>query len=233
MGYYGIGASMEIKIQGVSEIKNMMSILRDDEVPKTFEITINKTMGQLKTRLQNEIRSVFDRPKPWSVNTLFIDPVKSNLSKYSASIQVKKTKDAGTPATKILGHNITGAGGRSRKAHENWMISKGYMGRTQYIVPGPDAKRDKYGNQTNAEIKNIMAALSGSGFMKGWGVFISRDGKSVFAAKGQQVKTLWYIVDSVAYSKRYEFFGVGMAEANRLLIDNAEWAIQKALDRRK
>jgi len=220
-----------MRIEGAKEVREYLKVLRTEEIPKAFEITINKTMGQVKKLLQSEVKSSLDRPKKWSVDTQFINPVSVKSGKYTASIEVKKRTKSGTSAVKVLGHNIEG-GTRPHKAHENWMIGKGVMKANQFIVPGPDAKRDKFGNQTAVDIKNAIAGL-GSGVSKGgWVYLLSTDGNTVFKAKGSQVQIIWYIVDNVKYTKRYDFFGVGIKDSGPLLIENALFSIQKAIERR-
>ena len=222
---------MNVKIEGLSEVKSYINRLKREEIPKAFEITINKTMGQMKTRLTEEIKSSFDRPKSWSVNTLFIDPVKASKGKYTSSLNVRRKNPQGTTAVQVLGHHISG-GTRTMKGYEKWMISKGYMHNGQFIVPGPHASIDKFGNQTRAEINKIMKALSTGDTPGGWKYFISDDGKTVFSVKGKQLKLLWFIVENVNYDKRYGFFPVGMETAKKMMLANAEFAVQKAIERR-
>jgi len=222
---------MQVKIEGIKELTGYFSILKKEEIPKAFEITINKTLKAMQVRLEDEARQTLDRPTTWAVKSTFIDPMRVTAKKYTSGLRIKDKISSGTPQIKVMGQHVMG-GSRHKSAHEGWMIARGYMAASQFIVPGPHAKKNSYGNQTRSEIKKIITALSGDGTMGAWRVFISTDGKTVFSVKKQQVKVLWFLVDSVQYSDRYNYFDVGLDEATKKLIENADYAIQKAIERR-
>jgi len=239
---------MNVKIEGLSEVKSYINQLKREEIPKAFRTTINKTLDDIKPAIQTEIKSVFDRPTKWAINSLWIAYLSPTKKQYDGSIRLKDNESlrpgiaSGTPAVNFLGPHVIG-GSRHHKSHEKWMIRRGLLKSNQHIVPGPHAKFDRYGNQSKAEIIQILSALgawtsagfdanSKTGVIKGWKYFISDDGRTVFKVKKQQVKLLWFIVDSVNYKKRFDYFGVGMAEAKNRLMINAKYAVDRAIIKR-
>ena len=242
-----------IQIRGLQEVKKMFSQLKDGSFKKAMEVTINTTAGQVRERLKTEIKTVFDRPVPYTYNkSLFIDRAIAEISKFNAQVFLKGDwaasgiNDAGayptsgTPATNYLSPHIFG-GGRKHKSSEKTLQRSGILDADEYIVPGPHAKRDSYGNMSQGQMIQILTAL-GVGFVQpkkkykgsdGWFYYVDYKQKNIFAVKGKQIKLLLYIVKNPQYKKRFKFYEVGYAEANDKLIVNASESLDYELNKLK
>jgi len=117
-----------------------------------MEIAIRADQAVIK-----EIRDVFDRPTPvvqkgvrWSAST------KHNLT---AKISLASGGGSGVDVSSVLAPNIKG-GNRIVKASERRLRRFGFMAENQWVVPGPGAPLDRYGNISAANMKKILNQVS-------------------------------------------------------------------------
>lgn len=136
-----------------------LSDLAKTKIPLALSGALNHTVSGARLALQKKMDETF-KPKahPYvrsGVRTSTAD--KNNLSAWIYISDVDTSvKGALTPA-QILAPQIMG-GGRATKRSEESLRSLGVMARDQFIVPGPAAKRDQYGNISGPEMIRILSA---------------------------------------------------------------------------
>lgn len=136
---------MEIELKGLEEIKKLLS---PDRLKKALLDTINDTAYlDVKPAIQKEMKEVFDRPTPYTLNSVY---TRLNKQDMSVDIGLKEWGGKGTPASEYLKPQIFG-GGRPMKRSEK------YLG--NYYVPGAGARLNQYGNLSGAQITQILSAL--------------------------------------------------------------------------
>lgn len=140
------------------------------QIPFALKNAINKTTTQTKTDLEAKMRSVFDRPTPWTMKSLRIVYAKKN--KLSGAVQVKDKANKGTPAAFYLRRLIKGTP-RPQKGFERWLRHKGLLRQGQYALPATGMRLNKYGNITAGMHRKIMTGLATSGTQK---FFVPRPG---------------------------------------------------------
>ncbi len=108
---------------------------------------------------QAEMKRVFDRPTPYTLNSLRLVPA----TKYNpeAEIYVKDEAFKGTPAAKYLKAQMEG-GSRKHKRFEKSLARVGLLPPGWYAVPGDNAELDAYGNMSRGQIVKILSALRAS-----------------------------------------------------------------------
>lgn len=129
------------------------------QIPFATMKAINWTAETTKKATEVAMRHDFDRPTPFVMRGLFIDyATKTNLA---AEVRVKDDAlglGAHSLAEKI-GQQFSGGVGRLRGRMENAFERNGYITAGEYLIPGPDATLDRYGNLSGGQINRIYAAL--------------------------------------------------------------------------
>lgn len=123
-------------------------------------LALTRTGQDVKLAQVAEIGRVFDRPTPFTLNSVYLKPAtKANLV---AVVWLKDFAGKGTPAEKYLAAQIEG-GPRKPKSFERLLLRSGIMPTGYLAVPGSGAKLDSYGNMSGAQIVQILSALKAFG----------------------------------------------------------------------
>ena len=180
-----------------------------------------------KTAVPAAMRSVFDQPVAYTLNSLRIEPAsKDNLR---ARVAVKDT-GARVPQENYLLPEVQG-GARRMVGLEVGLAHQGLLGAGQYVVPGRAAVLDSNGNVKASEVRTILRALknvraasnsrsgsSGRRIRKGGALkndlFVGtpRGGNrpgGIWRREGQRLRPLFiFIRKTPAYRQRLDFSGV-------------------------
>ncbi|MGH7605425.1 MAG: hypothetical protein ACRENK_15695 [Gemmatimonadaceae bacterium] len=185
----------------------------------------------MKQAEYKEMRDVFDRPTPYTLNSLYSKgATKTNLE---AVVWLKYDTSKGTPADKYLLPQIRG-GQRSLKRFELALRSVGALPSGYFAVPGSAADLDAYGNMKSSQIVQILSyfrAFPEAGYRanitekrkqklnrQGIAYFVGSPGggksplgiwKRVGLARGSSIKPIIIFVKSVHYAVRFDFDYVG------------------------
>lgn len=232
---------MTIKIEGTIEIKKMFADMLGEgsiSADKCLSVTVNQTAYQVQVRLKNEIERVFDKPTPMTKSAIRYQKKSTTKNQPSAFVFVNDHPATGALApVHWLWHNIHG-GIRELKPSEKSLLRFRKMPAGKMARPGPNMPLNTYGNITNA---NMVKLLSGVGALEfGSATAQSNDGyhwwateHGVFRRKpgtsGYPETMLIYIRQSRPYKKRFDFYGVGQAEADKVMMQEAEKALDYAL----
>jgi hypothetical protein len=122
------------------------------QVPFAVALALTRTAQDVKKAEQAEMRSAFDRPTPFTLNSLFIKP--ATKQSLEARVWVKDTERP----THYLLPQIAG-GDRSLKRFEQLLVQRGVMRTEERAVPGGAAKLDAYGNVSRGQIVKILSQL--------------------------------------------------------------------------
>lgn len=201
----------------------------------------------MKEELQGEMRSIFDRPTAFTINSLQITPAtKGNLE---AKIWFKNPPRL-SDTEHYLQPQVYG-GGRPIKRFERWLQAAGHLPYGWYAVPGPAARLDGYGNMSRGQIVQILSALQampnrdanrphrygltrGSRAKRNQPVFV------VIAPGGKLKPGVWQrisdksfqmvmaFVSNVTYKKRFAFFTIARRVVERELVNQFDRAIRDA-----
>ena len=147
----------------LQEVQQRLIELRKDQIPFATAYALTQTAKRSQANLRQTMKRVFDRPKPYTLNGIFIIPARKNQL-YA----VVKLKDGypgpndmegvrGTP-DQYLRSQIKG-GERRPKAFEKLLINRGLMPPGMYAIPTNAAPRDPFGNVSAGYFNRIMSQL--------------------------------------------------------------------------
>ena len=218
------------------------------QVPFAIKNTLNKLALDVKTDVVNEMRVKFDRPTPFTLNSLFIKyATKQTLT---ARVYVKDKELFKSRAfNEQLAHEFAG-GERIRKRLEYWFQRAGYISSNEYLVPGESAQLDAFGNMSRGQIQKILSQLRAGPDVQSHKTnsrrsrakridveyFWSRGGRlkrGVWARYrlgfGSSVKPLLIVVGHAAYVRKIDIDRIGNARVNRDFNDRFAIELQKAI----
>jgi hypothetical protein len=139
----------KVDISGfVSKVKG----LRERDIPYVTSLALNNTAGFVIKAISAEMPSIFDRPVPYTLRALTFD--RATKQQVRTTARVKNTE--GGRALSYLNPEVYG-GSRSVKAFERLMRSSGAMPTSMFMVPGPAAKLDSYGNVSRGQLVQIIS----------------------------------------------------------------------------
>ena len=145
-----------------SDLRRAVADLRNIGKQAAFAqvVALTRTAVALKAVEQDEIRRVFDRPTPFTQNSLYVSAATKSFPEARLGLK-DGTGAAGrqVPPAKYLAAEID-AGSRHRKAFERALQRNGAMPDGWFLVPGRDAQLDAYGNLSRRSIQQILSQLS-------------------------------------------------------------------------
>lgn len=140
----------------IDQLKKKLTGFTNDQLPFATAMALTKTAYDVKEDLVREMKSAFDRPTPYTLNSLYVRGAKK--TNLEAFVWLKDEAFKGTPATKYLLPHIQGTG-RSVKRFERWMQGRGLLPKGMYVVPASGAPLDQYGNLRRGEFNKILTQI--------------------------------------------------------------------------
>lgn len=147
---------MRIDVHGIEEVQRMLRAIPQEQVPFAHALGLTKLAQQVKTEEVEEIKRVFDRPTPFTLNSLFVQP--ATKARQSSRVWLRDYAAKGTPATEYLLPHIEG-GERTAKRTEVLLRRQGILGSSEFLVPGSGAPLDQYGNISRGQINTMLSNL--------------------------------------------------------------------------
>ncbi|WP_038505954.1 hypothetical protein [Acetobacter pasteurianus] len=245
-------AGVEIKID-TKGVQKALSDLSEKGIKDALAFTLN-TLGKASvSALRSEMDKVFDMPTPFTMNAFYTKPAKANH--LEATIEAREFASKGTPAGQYLKPQIFG-GTRPLKKFEKALAP---LSGGQYVIPGPGATLDAYGNMSRGQIVQILSRLqvmrdpSQNVSVKTLGrlrkqkknargqqteYFIGRakgngrpTGVYKLVGKGQVVPVLWFVQKAPNYGVRLKFDEVVQNTVDREAAGIMQSAIRGAINR--
>lgn len=120
-------------------------------------VALTRTAQDVQQAERGEIMGAFDRPTPYTINSLRLRP--ATRERLEAEVFLKDdASGSGTPATKYLLPQIEG-GKRHLKSFERQLQQIGAMPAGWHAVPGRFARLNAYGNVSYGQIIQILSQL--------------------------------------------------------------------------
>lgn len=243
---------LSIKGNGFADFLSDLTALERDQIPYATQEALNATATVVKSRLEDEIRSVFDRPTPYTVNSLRILYASKKKGIFEARVWMKDEADGAAPASRWLTPEVYG-GPRPDKRTESLLKARGILPEGKFVVPGKGVKLDSYGNIGRGQLQRILSGLgaqfdrasnstdSKRSLKKGnrTRYFLMKRGTEAIGIAertGKQrdaVQLVIAFVGKPGYGKTLDFFGVGEREADAQLPAQFEKAFERALATRR
>jgi len=238
----------------IDQARSYLNNIQRKQIPFATSLALNKTAQKVKEEQRKEMRDVFDRPTPFTLNSVFVKS--SNKSNLTATVGLKSFASKGNAAAKYLQAQISG-GERRLKGYEVALRSIGVLPDGYFTVPGEAAKMDLFGNINRGQIVQILAyfranreTLSNSndktrdklkrGTKSRYGIqyFVGApgDGKSplgiwqkVLSNFGTAIRPVLIFVQSSNYEQNYDFKYVAELAVKKNFDDEFRAALEIAL----
>lgn len=155
---------LKIDVRGfdVGMMTRHLDALQREQIPFAMALALTETAKDIKAAERKEMLDVFDRPTPYTLNSLFLKPATKQRLEAQVYIKDEFGTAKGTPATKYLAPQIFG-GRRNQKRFELALqrSAKLPIGFNEeiYAVPGEGARLDAFGNVSRGQIVQILSDL--------------------------------------------------------------------------
>jgi len=147
---------ISIKVDGLDKVEGSIK-----ELGRQFPVAVAKaltfTAERVKSRLITEMQTVFDRPTPYTLKSLFLKTAYQN--DLTSAVYMKETGYGTLHASAVnwLAPEIFG-GDRKRKRFERALLFHGIMNTQKaYAMPGANAEIDSYGNMSRGQINRMLS----------------------------------------------------------------------------
>lgn len=240
---------IEVKWSGLRERLQTLDRLEREQLPFAAALALTGTAQDVKQALVEDMKSVFDRPTRWTLNSLFIEP--ATKERMMARVWMKDDADSGgRPAVEWLSPQIY-SGPRDHKRSEKLLSDAGALPVGQYIMPAAGVKLDAHGNISRGTMNKVMSGLGAQfdkyanstdsrrsiGNLRRY--FILKRGSRPLGiaertGKGKAGMRMVIAFGSrPQYSKRFDFHGRAKAVAEDQLPIRFELALARALATRR
>ena len=200
----------------IQALKKRLGAFDSRQIPFVIAKALTNTAQDAKKSLREQLPRVFDRPTPYTLNSLYVAP--ASKQRLEATVKLKdQAGGKGTPANKYLAPSIFG-GVRNVKRVERLMSAKGILPDGMTIAPGSGAKLDSYGNLARSQYGAIISQLGGQSIAatkrkrkQAARFFVpgetSKLTPGVWAREGAGIKPVVFFVSVPQYRKQFDFFG--------------------------
>lgn len=132
-----------------SVLQKKVDELTRTAIPSAAMVATTRTATEAKKEVRAEMGRVFDRPTPYTLNSLFIRPATRTNIEAIVGIKTRSTAKRGHMHPEVYG------GVRQMRASEKRLGT--------WWSPGQDAPLDQYGNVRGGLMRQILSQLQRSG----------------------------------------------------------------------
>lgn len=229
---------IKVMAKGVQEAVAELNRI-EKQIPFATALALTRTAQLAKTAIEGEMKSVFDRPTRWTLNSLRLFPAKK--TKLEAKVWMKNEADKSIAPTITMQPQIEG-GGRRKKRGEAGLTARGILAAGKYAMPGKGAKLNSFGNISGGQMQKILSGLGAQhdrhqnstdskrsiGNKRAFFVMGRGDGAIGIAQRTgkRTVKMLLAFVKRPSYSKRLDFYGLG----NKVIEQHLDRELREAME---
>ncbi len=218
--------------------------LEPRQFPFIVALAMNRTFKLMGGDMRAEMEKDFDRPTPWTLNSLQIVPATKEL--LEGGIKLKDFGGKGIAANKYLGPEIYG-GPRRPKRFENALKAYGYLPDDMFAVPAKGLALDQYGNIPGGLINKILSYIRSNpdatqnrtarskGNKNNQGYFVMKPNNvyklpaGIYQRNGATKRMIIAFVKQPVYNKRYRFYEVGEAGVTKYFAAQLQSAAEYAI----
>lgn len=234
----------KVEASGMTDGLKELTNIERNQIPYATKEALNATCGLIEEAIETEMKSVFDRPTPYTLSSL--RTIYATKQKLEARVWIKDEADGAAPATRWLAPEVYG-GQRQDKRTESLLKARSILSDGQYVVPGRDAKLDSYGNLGRGQLQKILSGLGAQGdkltnstdskrsIGKRQAFFVMRRaGKPIAIAQRtgrtrDQVRIVLAFVSRPGYAKTLDFDGIAQRVADQQLPIQFARALARAI----
>lgn len=242
-------------LEGLKEVQQGLKGFSDRRLAASAATALTRTAVDVKAGVQKQLPSVFDRPTPYTVNSLFV--ARATPEKLESEVGFKDSSTVGgrLPASRYLMPGVKG-GPRRLKAFEKALARVGALPAGRFAVPGRGLQLDQHGNIPLGALREILAHLkahsgkrekrnlttarrlrSAQKKIGGKYIVISDEGEGLSpgiwrkGAGRDDVKPVVLFVRPPRYSPRFDFEGIAIGIVSRTLGPQIRRALDESIAR--
>jgi hypothetical protein len=208
----------------VAALTAQLNDLERRQLPFALAHALTMTARRVQDAEVREMREVFDRPKPYTLGSLFTKS--ATKSTLTSQVGIK----ADSPTERALSAEIEG-GQRQAKPFEKVLRAAGLIPNGYFAVPGSAATMDAYGNMDRKQLGAILRYLDankanvkkrarlarGSASRQGIAYFVGAPGggelplgiwQRIHFAHGSAIKPMVIFVPDAHYQRLFQFYRV-------------------------
>jgi len=159
---------MNLTITGIKELRENLNNAAREKLPSAVSSAINTTLRGAMQDQKKEIKDSFPTATPFILSSVLYEKSGKETLTGRIYISSEQKRKEGTPTpSQVLAPHVSG-GIRSIKRSERSLRRIGVLGPNQFIVPGPQAPVDQYGNIPGPQMVKILSAaglFNESGFL--------------------------------------------------------------------
>ena len=212
---------MRVEIRNLEEVQRLLRNLSEKEVQYATFVGTNRIAYAVMQAQRQEVPRVFQGPTRFIQTGVRYEKMTSTR-RYARAYWTEERNPYIEP------HVFGGA--RAVKKIENVYRGKGILPAGRWMVPGPGAPLNAYGNLTRAFSKKLFEAAESFATSKKYGDWFVNP-KGVFTRNGGSLEPLIFFAREPRYGVRYKFYETAIAEANRVAPQIMTAAIAKAIER--
>lgn len=147
---------MDIQIKGLEELRRALTQFSDRRFNAAIATAMTRTAKAVQGEMRDELRTVFDRPTPFTLNALRMWP--ATADRLVARVGFRDDGTGGVNPNHYMLPNVQG-GERRDKRLEAALRAIGALPSGWRAVPGQGAVIDSYGNMSRGQIIQILSQL--------------------------------------------------------------------------
>ena len=191
-------------------------------------VSLTRTAQDIKSGAVQKMRDVFDRPTPWTLNSLAVKPA----TKQDPVAYVRKKEFGANSAGHILSPHIDGTTRGKRRSEQA-------LG--ENVVTGKSMPTDKYGNLTASTYTKILSQLkvTSDATQRATNSKRSRrsrkneayfkQGNVIYQRKGKTILPALILTRPPNYRKTFPYFETGQATFDRVFPTHFNPAVERAI----
>ena len=247
---------LTIKVEGIEDLKRDLGDFSERRLNAAVATALTRTAVQVRDQIKAELPKVFDRPTPYTMNSLFARPARADRleSRVFFRDELAVTQQ-GTPATNYLLPHVDGTPRRLKRL-ERSLQAAGALPSGWFVVPGQGAPLDGFGNVSRGTIIQVLSQLRitlVSGFTRNLSFDRGREAAAIRRAGGRyfvippggnlqpgiyqretigrNITPVFIFVQSVAYQRRFDFYGMAKRFSDAALPAQVERAVRESAAR--
>lgn len=150
---------LTIQLTGFDKAKAQLGAL-GKQLPFATSQALNEVGRKVIATETAVMKSVFDRPAPFTVNALRLEP--ATKSRLTVTVLTKDGNGADRSASRWLTPEAFG-GARREKGFERSLRAAGILPGGMFVVPAEGARRDGFGNWSRAHMNQVLVAMRQAG----------------------------------------------------------------------
>lgn len=213
---------MRIEIKNLPEVQQLLRNLSERELKYANVVGTNRVAYAVMQEQREEVKTTFQGPTRFIQTGIRYEKM-TFVNPQSRAYWTEQRAPYISP-------HVYG-GERAVKKIEEVYRGRGIIGRDQWMVPGPGAPLNQFGNPTRAFYRKLYDAADSLSTRKKYGTWFVITGKGIFERSRSGITPIMFFTGTPRYQPNYKFYETAIATANRVAPQLMSEAVEKAIAR--